>query len=82
MLAQLLRTLVAKMCPRGRLWPLDYCLPGPCLRGPYYMAEHNHMYKRFKSLHRSLRIAYDFRNDLKILLNVYRVCCPWNEQIR
>ena len=77
MLAQLLHNLVAKMCPWGRLRPLDYCL-----RGPYYMAEHNHMYKRFKSLHRSLRIAYDFRNDLKIHLNVYRVCCPWNEQIR
>ena len=30
--------------------------------------EHNHMYKRFKSLPRSLHIAYDFCNALKIHL--------------
>ena len=41
-------------------------LPGLC--GPYLMKEHNH--KCFKSLPRSLRIAYDFNDALKIHLNV------------
>ena len=38
-----------------------------CLCGPYLMEEHNH--KHFKSLPRSLHIAYDFSNTLKIHLN-------------
>ena len=35
------------------------------------MEEHNH--KRFKSLPHSLRIAYDFRSNFKIHLNVCRL---------
>ena len=54
---------------------LDYCMAHI-----FSMEEHNH--KRLKSLPHSLCIAYDFRNDLKIHLNVCRVCCPLNEQIR
>ena len=53
-------------------------LPGLC--GLYPMEEHDH--KRFKSLPHSLRIAYDFSDALKIHLNVWRVCCPLNDQIR
>ena len=67
-LAQLLHNSVAKMCPGPRL------LPGLC--GPYLMEEHN------KPLPRSLRIAYDFSNALKIHLNVCRVCCALNDQIQ
>ena len=52
-------------------------LPGLC--GPYLMEEHNH--KHFKSLPRSLHIAYDFSNALKIHLNVCPVCCPLNDEI-
>ena len=51
-------------------------LPGLC--GLYLMEEHYH--KRL-SLPRSLHIAYDFSNILKIHLNVCRVCCPLNDQI-
>ena len=53
-------------------------LPGLC--GLYLIEEHNH--KRFKSLGCSLRIAYDFSDALKTHLNVCRVCCPLNDQIR
>ena len=53
-------------------------LPGLC--GLYLMEEHNH--KCFKYLPRSLRIAYDFSDALKIHLNVCRVCCPLNDQIQ
>ena len=52
-------------------------LPGLC--GPYLMEEHNH--KRFKSLLRSLRNAYNFSDALKTHLNVCRVCCPLNDSI-
>ena len=55
-------------------------LPGLC--GPYLMEECNRMHKRCKSLPRSLRIAFNFSNALKIHLNVCRVCCPLNDQIR
>ena len=74
--AQFLRNSVAKMCPVDNYGP--GLLPG--LGGPYLMQEHDH--KRFKSLPRSLRIAYDFSDALKIHLNVCRVCCPLNDQIR
>ena len=53
-------------------------LPGLC--GLYLMEEHNH--KCFKSLPHSLHIAYDFSDALKTHLNVCRVCCPFNDQIR
>ena len=75
-LAQYLCNNEAKMCPRDDyvpglltpVWPISY-------------GEHNH--KRFKSLPRSLRIAYDFSDALKTHLNVCRrVCCPLNDQIR
>ena len=58
----------------GTITALDYCVAHI-----FSMDEYNH--KRFKSLPRSLHMAYDFRNDLKIHLNVCQVCCPSNEQI-
>ena len=58
---QLLCNSVAKMCPGDDYGP--GLLPGLC--GPYLMKEHNH--KCFKSLPRSLRIAYDFNDALKIM---------------
>ena len=73
---QCLCNSVAKMCPVDDYGP--GLLPG--LGGPYLMQEHDH--KRFKSLPRSLRIAYDFSDALKVHLNVCRVCCPLNDQIR
>ena len=64
--------------PPGTITAPDYCLA--CVARIFSMEEHDH--KRFKSLPRSLRMAYDFRNDLKIHLNVCRVCCPLKDQIR
>ena len=77
-LAQYNPMFAAYVCP-SRLcnyctiqWPKcawdDYdpgLLPGLC--GQYLMEEHNH--KRFKSLPRSLRIAYDFSDAMKTHLN-------------
>ena len=64
----------------------DYC-PGLLLRlcGPYLMEEHN--YKRFKSLPRSLRIAYDFSDTLKIHLKFVELSFPetvakWPHKLR
>ena len=66
-LAQLLHNSVAKMCPGDDYSPR--LLPGPC--DPYLMEEHNH--KHFKSLPRSLHIAYNFSNALKLHLSY---CLP------
>ena len=77
-LAQLLCNSVAKMCPGDNYSPK--LLPAAGLCGPYFMEKHSH--KHFKSLPRSLRIAYNFSNALKIHFNVCRVCCPLNDQIR
>ena len=80
----------ARVCMSVMLCTIEWpkCAPGdnygpgllPGLCGLFLMEEHNH--KCFKSLPRSLRMAYDFRNDLKIHVNVCRVCYPSNEQGR
>ena len=67
-----------KCAPRDDYGPR--LLPGLC--GLYFMEEHNHMYKRFKSVPCSLRIVYDFCDTLKTHLIVCRVCCPLNGQYR
>ena len=57
----------------GTIMALDYCVARI-----FSMEEHKH--KRFKSLPRSLRTTYNFRNDLKIHLNVCQVCCSWKDR--
>ena len=62
----------ARVCMSVTLRTIEWpkCAPGdnygpgllPGLCGPYLMEEHDH--KRFKSLPRSLRIAYDFSDTL------------------
>ena len=63
-------------CAPGTITAPEYCLA--CVTR--ILEEHNHRF--FKSLSRSLRIAYNFSNALKIHLTVCRVCCPLNNQIR
>ena len=72
------RNSEAKLCPGDDYGPGR--LPGLCVARIYLMEEHDH--KCFKSLLRSLRIAYDFSDALKTHLNVCRVCCPLNDQIQ
>ena len=64
--------------PLGTITAPDYCLA--CVAR--FLWKNTTTSVSSPGLPRSLRMAYNFRNDLKIYLNVYRVCYPLNKQGR
>ena len=65
-------------CAPGDNYGPDYCLA--CVAR--FLWKNTTTSVSSPGLPRSLRMAYNFRNDLKIYLNVYRVCYPSNKQGR
>ena len=61
-------------CATGTITAPDYCLAGVTR-----ILWKNTTHKHFKSLPRSLPIAYNFSDTLKTHLNVCQLCCPFKQ---